>query len=397
MTAPVRTVRISDIAELRRESVTVEPEVMYREIGLRSFGKGVFHKEPVSGASIGTKRVFKIRPGDLLLSNVFAWEGAIAVAGEAEAGFIGSHRFMTYVVDPNEANASYLRHFFLSESGLELIRRASPGSAGRNRTLGIDAFEAIEIPLPPIEEQRRIAEVVDQLFERTLVIRRRAEYAEEVVKALPASLAQRRDLADEEKVGLGWRRVRLADVMTAVKDEVRVEIGTEYPNVGILSFGRGLFDKPPIDGSLTSAPRLNRIKAGQFIYSRLFAFEGAYGAVLPEFDGRYVSNEFPTFDVDDELADASFLAAYFRSPDTWEELARSSHGLGVRRQRVRPEAVLAFEVWLPPRDTQRSVVDRIGSLEQTSRLRKRAVALTGALYASTLNGLMGRMTTQASM
>ena len=392
MSAPTRRVRISEIAELRREPVTVEPEVMYREIGLRSFGKGVFHKGPVSGASIGTKRVFKILPGDLLLSNVFAWEGAIAVAGEEEAGFIGSHRFMTYVVDPSEANASYVRHFFLSEGGLELIRRASPGSAGRNRTLGIDAFEAIEIPLPAVEEQRRIAQAIDRLAELALMVRGRAEYGEELVKALPASLAQRRDLSDGAKADRGWRRVRLADVIAAVKDEVRVEVGAEYPNVGIFSFGRGLFDKPPIDGSLTSAQRLNRIKAGQFIYSRLFAFEGAYAAVPTEFNGRYVSNEFPTFDVDESQVDASFLAAYFRSPETWEELARSSHGLGVRRQRVRPEAILAFEVLLPPRATQRSVVDRIASLEQTRKLRERALTLTAALYESTLNGLMEPMT-----
>ena len=44
-----------------------------------------------------TKRVFRIEPGDLVISNVFAWEGAIAVASDDEAGTIGSHRFMTFV------------------------------------------------------------------------------------------------------------------------------------------------------------------------------------------------------------------------------------------------------------------------------------------------------------
>jgi hypothetical protein len=388
---------MSDIARMRRETVTVDPDSTYREIGLRSFGKGVFHKEPVSGASLGTKRVFRIHPGDLLLSNVFAWEGAIAVASEAEAGLIGSHRFMTYVVDPSEASASYLRHFFLSEDGLELIRRASPGSAGRNRTLGIDAFEAIEIALPAVEEQRRVADVLDQLTERAEVLNARASYAEKVVSALPASLAQRPDLSDQQKVTRGWRRIHLADVMAPVKNEVRVEVGATYPNVGILSFGRGLFEKPPIDGSITSAQRLNRIKAGQFIYSRLFAFEGAYASVPSEFDGRYVSNEFPTFDVDNEQVVASFLAAYFRSPETWENLARSSHGLGVRRQRVRPEAVLAFEVWLPPRDTQHVIVDRIASLDQTSTLRDRAVTLVGALCDSSVNTLMAPVARSATI
>ena len=134
---------IGEIAQLERRPVNVDLSHEYHEIGIRSFGRGVFHKEPVSGAALGTKRVFRIKPGDLLLNNVFAWEGAIAVADEEQEGRIGSHRFMTYVVDRNLADPHYLLYYLLSESGLELIRRASPGSAGRNRTLGIKAFESL--------------------------------------------------------------------------------------------------------------------------------------------------------------------------------------------------------------------------------------------------------------
>src|SRR5205823_11936776 len=61
----------------------------YVEIGVRSFGRGIFHKAPVTGASLGNKRVLEIRPGDLVFNNVFAWEGAVALAGPAEAGTIG--------------------------------------------------------------------------------------------------------------------------------------------------------------------------------------------------------------------------------------------------------------------------------------------------------------------
>lgn len=387
MTA-VETVRVSDVAELRRVPVEVEPAGLYREIGLRSFGKGVFHKEPVSGATLGTKRVFEIHPGDLILSNVFAWEGAIAVAGEDEEGRIGSHRFMTYVVDPERADASYLRHFFLSETGLELIRRASPGSAGRNRTLGIDAFEALRIPLPPVQEQRCAAARLDHLSVTASEIRNRVTYAERVIAAIPPSLAQRRDLSDDEKRERGWRHTPLGDVMSLVRDAVTVDVDAIYPNVGILNVGRGLFEKPPIEGARTSATTLYRIAAGQFIYSRLFAFEGAYAAVPPELDGRYVSNEFPTFDVDDAVADASFLAAYLRSPETWADLARSSTGLGNRRQRVHPEAILAFTVWLPPRAVQQSVVDQLAQLSGMGGLRARFRDHVDAVEASALNDLV---------
>lgn len=107
--------------------------------------------------------MFAIEPGDLLFSSVFAWEGAVALATESEAGFIGSHRFMTYLVDEEQADASYLRHYFTSAHGLSVIRGSSPGSAGRNKTLGIKNFEAQTIPLPPVEEQRRIGRLLNRV------------------------------------------------------------------------------------------------------------------------------------------------------------------------------------------------------------------------------------------
>ncbi|WP_157117705.1 restriction endonuclease subunit S [Nocardia vaccinii] len=151
---------VGSVMKLKRRAVCVEPGNLYREIGLRSFGNGVFHKPAVTGESLGAKKIFSIEPGDLLFSSVFAWEGAVARASEAERGRVGSHRFMTYVVDQTLASPDYLRFLFLSACGLEVLRRCSPGGAGRNKTLGIKAFEAAQIPLPSLREQQRIANIL---------------------------------------------------------------------------------------------------------------------------------------------------------------------------------------------------------------------------------------------
>ncbi len=166
---------------------------------------------------------------------------------------------------------------------------------------------------------------------------------------------------------------------------VAVDANASYPNVGIYSFGRGLFSKPPIDGARTSAKTLYRIHAGQFIYSRLFAFEGAYAHVPEEFDGFFVSNEFPSFDVDPDRLGAQWLASYLRSPERWAELATSSTGLGVRRQRVSVEAVLAHEVWLPPIEMQRDTVRSISQISEVRRIRSAVEARVEALVSAAVN------------
>ena len=153
---------MSTVAPLTRRPVEVAPESSYPEVGIRSFGRGTFLKAPLSGLEVATKRIFRIEEGDLLFSNVFAWEGAIAVALAVDHGRFASHRFMTCPPVPTLATAEFLRFYFLTDEGMDLIRAASPGGAGRNRTLGVEALQKIEVPVPPIAEQEWFSDLSAQ-------------------------------------------------------------------------------------------------------------------------------------------------------------------------------------------------------------------------------------------
>jgi type I restriction enzyme S subunit len=171
---------MAEIAPLVRRSVDVHADAIYREIGIRSFAKGVFHKRPTTGLEIGGKRVFSIVPGDLLFNIVFAWEGAVAVASAAEEGTIGSHRFLTCTVNADVADAHFLFWWFSRGEGREQLLRASPGGAGRNRTLGVDKLAAIHVPTPPLPEQRRIAAQLNDVqskIDEAIRLRREASEA----------------------------------------------------------------------------------------------------------------------------------------------------------------------------------------------------------------------------
>lgn len=144
---------LKNVAPIVRRSVKIENDTEYHELGLRSFGKGTFHKPAIKGSDVGTKRLFEIHPDDLLFSNIFSWEGAIAVAKPEDKGYVGSHRYITCQVDQEIANPHFLCYFFLSPIGQEEILKASPGSAGRNKTLGLTKLEQIKVPIPNIQLQ----------------------------------------------------------------------------------------------------------------------------------------------------------------------------------------------------------------------------------------------------
>jgi type I restriction enzyme S subunit len=150
---------LQEAASLVRRSIKTKPEEKYEEMGIRSFGKGTFKKPALTGKQIGDKRIYRIHQGDLVFNNVFAWERAIAVAKAEDHGRVGSHRFITYLPHQGVATSEFLCHHFLSDHGIEDIRAASPGSAGRNRTLGLKKLAKILVPLPEYGEQKRFSEI----------------------------------------------------------------------------------------------------------------------------------------------------------------------------------------------------------------------------------------------
>ncbi len=151
--APYRP--MSEVAPLVRRLVTeIDPDGSYPELGVRSFGRGTFHKPTLAGIEVGSKRLFRIESGDLVFNNVFAWEGAVAVAQPADDGRVGSHRFITCVPESEIATAQFLLFHFLTSYGLRQLGEASPGGAGRNRTLGLKKLSDIMVPVPSIEAQR---------------------------------------------------------------------------------------------------------------------------------------------------------------------------------------------------------------------------------------------------
>ncbi len=152
--------QLKNLVVVIKKSVTVEPEKSYKQIGVRSHGKGIFYKEEVAGIVLGSKSVFWIEPECFIVNIVFAWEMAIAKTTKNEIGMIASHRFPMFKPDSNKLNLDFLTYYFKSPRGNKMLELASPGGAGRNKTLGQGEFLKLSIPVPPINEQHRISQIL---------------------------------------------------------------------------------------------------------------------------------------------------------------------------------------------------------------------------------------------
>ncbi|WP_295388624.1 restriction endonuclease subunit S [uncultured Thiodictyon sp.] len=154
---------LAEVAPIVRRPIEIELEATYEEIGIRSFHKGTFFKCNSLGADISHKSMFQMVPGDLVFSNIMAWEGAIAVVRPEDQGRIGVHRFITCVPHPDIADTNFLWFYFQTGKGFEQIVSASPATIARNRTLSVKKLEAIEVPVPSFEKQQRFAALQQQI------------------------------------------------------------------------------------------------------------------------------------------------------------------------------------------------------------------------------------------
>lgn len=106
-----------------------------------------------------------IQPGDLVLSGINAAKGAIAIYGEEnEKPAAATIHYSSYKVNSDIADILYLWSYMRSNSFRRILINSLPG--GIKTEVKPKRLLPIEIPLPPLEEQKRIVAKIESLMTR---------------------------------------------------------------------------------------------------------------------------------------------------------------------------------------------------------------------------------------
>ena len=154
--------RLEVVATLIKRPIKRTSDKQYTPIGLYNRGRGIFRKETRRGSDLGDSDFFWIEEGDLVISGQFAWEGAVALASNAECGCVASHRYPILRGIPNVLDSWFLLAFFQTDYGQLLLDHHSRGAAGRNRPLNPRTLLKEKISLPPFRSQLWIVEMLQR-------------------------------------------------------------------------------------------------------------------------------------------------------------------------------------------------------------------------------------------
>jgi type I restriction enzyme S subunit len=370
------TVSLGEVTRLDLHREPIDPSKTYAMVGVLSFARGLFDREPIENGNTSYKYFLRLQPDHIVMSQLFGWEGALALSNERFAGKYLSPQFPTFLSDEGRLDRKFLgwlmrRPGFWSDLGT----RAS-GMGDRRRTLNPDAFFACKIPLPPLDEQRRIVARIDELAAKVEEARTLRHAAEQEVVTLPRALLSH---------GKSKRTIRVGDFATLRPPDVAVDPLTEYHFAGVYSFGRGVFRGQRKLGSEFAYQKLTRLRASNFVYPKLMAWEGALGVVPPNCDGLVVSTEFPVFEIDEQVMLPEVMDTYFRSPDVWPTLSGRSGGTNVRRRRINPRDFLNLQMPCPSREAQAAIRECVLRASSISAIQIETAAELNAMLPAILD------------
>lgn len=137
------------------------------------------------GSEFSWQSLFWVKEGDLVFSNLMAWEKAIAVAEAHDEGTVGNHRMLTCEVNPKLATPGFLMAYFRTYEGFSSIVGHSPGTIARNKTLSSKKLPTILVPTPPVETQKWFDRLQTKAHEARTI---RANTAQDVDALIPAML-----------------------------------------------------------------------------------------------------------------------------------------------------------------------------------------------------------------
>ena len=288
--------KFNDILE-KYEDPVATPHDGYERLGVRSHAKGTFHSYVAPGAELETAQMHRVAANKMLFNITFAWEHAVAITGEMDAGKLVSHRFPQFSFNP-EMSPKFFKYVISNEKFRYHLWLSSPGGAGRNRVLNIPEMLKYQTYLPEKSEQDLLADWFIHLDE--LIEQHQSKL--EKLQSLKASMLEKmfpKDGADVPEVRFSgfsgaWERHKVGDFLT--ESRIVGHTGEDAKKLTVKLWGKGVVEKTDIFGGSVHTQYYIR-KNGQFMYGKLDFLHAAFGIVPPHLGGYESTLDSPAFDL----------------------------------------------------------------------------------------------------
>lgn len=363
----------------------------YRQIGVRLWGEGAYEREAMDGGATRYAQLFRAEAGDVIVNKIWARNGSVAVVPESLAGCFGSGEFPMFAPTRDRLEPYWIHWLTKTRGFWTQCDEMSQGTSGKNR-IRPERFLEIEIPLPPLPEQRRIVARIEELAAKIEEARGLRRLAAEETEALRRAGGKAQFAATLDEYGahsLGGLTTRIT------KGESPEWQGFAYQEAGPLFirsenvlWGRlDMSNAVHISDAFHHKLSRSQVVAGDVLINLVGASIGRACVVPAELGHANVNQAVAVMSPRTEILGPDFLALFLVSPSAQEEIhggkvetARPNISLGDLRNLMIP---------VPPLLEQRRIVAELDALQakvdDLKRLQAETAAELDALLPSILD------------
>lgn len=155
-------ISLGEVLHKSEDWIQLHPNRTYKEVTVRLWGKGVTLRKEVAGAEIASAKRLQVHANQFIISRIDARNGASGLIPEELEGAVVSNDFPVFTPISNLLDPHYLGWLSKTKGFVELCKAASEGTTNRVR-LKEERFLETQITFPPLPEQRRLVERIDEL------------------------------------------------------------------------------------------------------------------------------------------------------------------------------------------------------------------------------------------
>lgn len=268
-------------------------------------------------------------------------------------------------------------------AGADFRNWASAAQGNNIKNLNKSALEGYTIPLPPLEEQRRIVGLLDRAAE----IRRRADAARAKARAIiPALFLDM--FGDPATNPKGWAIMAVGDVLDSASYGTSQKASDTGEGLPVIRMGNvtmdGQLDTVDLKYiELTEAEReKSELLDGDLLFNRTNSKELVGKTGL--WDGRFeavAASYFIRLRVNRERLVPAYLWAFFNTAHMKRVLFQTARG-AIGQANINAKELRAFPVTVPPLPLQTAFAEQAQHLEATARALDAAAAKAEAMAAA---------------